>query len=369
MDNVFSALQIRLANIHTVANQYADDILYIVTSPEFGLNGWKDNPGANGIKKWNASGAFPQSLEAYIRDRVCVKLASDPFIHFHILFIFSCFTHSTNNMVPQVALNGQQRIVANNRLNIVCRKSATPDPLKFRISTVTKFENSPVDSVPIVFTAENGWNDNTGAMIFGTLTRSRDVETKFQLLWTDADNDPVILGLGTCQDVRVDKHPTNRMVIFCGLGTPFMRKPDVEGLPMPYPFLLNDSQSWSVTPPALIKAPNANPTAGGLRKDQLQAAGYYQFSNAPPAPGAQSVAQTFADIWEAGLTSQSVLHSEKDRPSMAQCYFHPTPHESDPASFTTARTHQTPILVSTTAVSVPLFKYTDPVALPDMHFN
>jgi hypothetical protein len=193
VNNAFSALQTRHTNIHTVANQYANDILYIITSPEFGLNGWKDNPGADGIKKWNVSGAFSRSLEAYIRDRARAKLASEPFIHFHILFIFSCFTHSTNNMVAQVALNGQQRIVANNRLNIVCCESATPDPLKIRISTVTKFENSPVDSVPMVFAAENDWNANTGAMTFGTPTRSRDVETKFQLPWTDADNDPVIL--------------------------------------------------------------------------------------------------------------------------------------------------------------------------------
>jgi hypothetical protein len=150
-----------------------------------------------------------------------------------------------------------------------------------------------------------------------------------------------------------------------------MRKPDVEGLLMSYPFLLNDSQSWSVTPPALIKALNANPTAGRLRKDRLQAAGCRLlpiFQCASGSRGAERCAKLCRHM--GGGPYWPVCPSlRKDRPSMAQCYLHPTPHESDPASFTTARTHQTPILVSKTAVSVPLFKYTDPIALLDMRFN
>src|SRR5947199_5261937 len=61
VDNAFSALATRLQGIPTVANQYANDTLYIVTTPEFGLNAWKDSPGPNGIQKWDATGPIPQS--------------------------------------------------------------------------------------------------------------------------------------------------------------------------------------------------------------------------------------------------------------------------------------------------------------------
>lgn len=46
-------------------------------TPEFGLNGWKDSAGPDGIKKWDATGAFPQSLELYIQSKVQDKLASN----------------------------------------------------------------------------------------------------------------------------------------------------------------------------------------------------------------------------------------------------------------------------------------------------
>jgi hypothetical protein len=59
VDNAFSALATRLPGILPVANQYTNDTLYIVTTPEFGLNAWTDSPGLNGIKNWDATGAFP----------------------------------------------------------------------------------------------------------------------------------------------------------------------------------------------------------------------------------------------------------------------------------------------------------------------
>lgn len=86
----------------------------------------------------------------------------------------------------------------------------------------------------------------------------------------------------------------------------------------------------------------------------------------PLLPVRRELRKNFADILEADLSDRSVLHAAKDRPSIAQCYLNPTPHESDPASFTT---HQTPILASTTAAATPLFKYTDPIALPNVGFN
>jgi hypothetical protein len=281
VDNAFSALQTRLPHIPTVEDQYADDTFYIVMSPEFGLNGWKDSPGDNGITKWDASGAFPESLEAYIKDRVRIKLTSGPFIHFHILFVFSCFTHSKETMVPQMDLGkgGPPKIAANNRLNIVCLESATSGALNHMFATVTKFDNNrAADRVPPIFTQQEGWDSTTQASTFGKLNRPRNDETKFKVPWNDDGNEPVFLGFGTCQDVLVDKHPTERMVIFCGSGTPFMREPEVKGLPMSYPFLLNDSQSWSVTAPARNISPISAETTVKLRKDQLQAAGYYQFS-------------------------------------------------------------------------------------------
>lgn len=188
----------------------------------------------------------------------------------------------------------------------------------------------------------------------------RNVETKITLPWTHSDDTPIVLGLGTCQDVLVDEHPTERMVIFCGSGTPFMRVPVVQNLPMTYPFLLNDRQSWSVAQPAPIrKPPTFAPTPGRLRLDQLQSAGYYQFLNAAPG-GAPSVAQNHADLYNADGTP----HATQDRPSMAQCYLHPALHESDTTLFANAIANQTPILVSTTAAAVPLFKYTDVLPLP-----
>jgi hypothetical protein len=42
LDNVFGALAARLPNVHPAEDRYTDDILYIVTMPEFGLNAWKD---------------------------------------------------------------------------------------------------------------------------------------------------------------------------------------------------------------------------------------------------------------------------------------------------------------------------------------
>jgi hypothetical protein len=247
VDNVFGALAGHLPGVQVPANTYQDDILYVVTTPEFGLNGSQDPPDdEDGIKMWDASGAFPESLEVYITEKVGEKMSSDRFIHFHILFVFSCFTHSTQTMVPQVdpGKNSPPKIVANNRLNIVCLKSATPGATNPTHYTVTKFAWNAVDTVrEQLFTRERGWNSTTQERLFGDPAKPRNEETKITLPWHDVNNTPVVLGFGTCQDVLVDQHLTEHMVIFCGSGTPFMRVPEVVNLPMTYPFLLNDTKS------------------------------------------------------------------------------------------------------------------------------
>jgi hypothetical protein len=358
LHNVFSALETHLAQIPRMAGQYANDILYIVTTPEFGLNGFQESDPADEWdgKKWDARGAFPSSLETYIRDVVCIKLRSDPFNHFHILFVFSCFTHSTSTMVSLVepGINGPQKIVANNRLNVICVGSPMPDS-KAHVHTITKFAWNPVADMvkEELFTSETAWDSISQANIFGMEGKRRSDHTQITLPWSDKDDSPVVLGFGTCQDVRVDQHLTERMVILCGSGTPFIRLPEAKDLPMSYPFLLNDTQSWSVYPSIAKER---------LRSDQLQSAGYYQFLPKRP-DDLQSIAEKFANIPE----PSRVPRSQVDRPNMSECYLYPTPHESNQALFAAAIKNETTILVSTTAAHMPqapLFKYTDVLPLP-----
>jgi hypothetical protein len=338
LDNAFNALKTHLAEVPTTAEQYADDVLYIATTPEFGLNGWQE-PGSNeeddGMR-WNARGAFPSSLETYIREEVCKKLQSNPFNCFHILFVFSCFTHSTSTMVPLVepGTNGPQKIGANNRLSIVYFENHPP-AAKSHVHTVTKFAWNDADMAnPVLFTPETVWESGT----------ARNDHTQITLPWSDKEGSPVVLGFGTCQDVLHDSHPSDHIVIFCGSGTPLPRRPENEVPPMKHPFLLNDMNSWSVYP-SIIK--------GKLRTDQLYSAGYYQFLAAPP-DGIQSIKQRFENTGPSGVSSSGF-----GRPEMSQYYLYPTPHESDPTSFADAIKNQTRITVSTTAEKMPLFKYTE----------
>jgi hypothetical protein len=269
-------------------------------------------------------------------------------------------------MVPKVqpGMGGTPKIIASNRLNIVCLERPTPDLMDHMFYTVTKFAWNPTDMVPRpYFTPEMGWDSTTQENTFGRKGQARDEETKITLPWPHTDGSPVTLGFGTCQDVLVDKHPTERMVVFCGSGTPFMRLPNdaVRDLPMTYPFLLNDKKSWSVIPRASFKIPPdfQKQTQARLREDQLYAAGYYQFLNVAPI-GAPNVAGNFADLYN----SDGTAHAVQDRKSMASCYLNPPPIESNAAAFTAALANESPILVSTTLPTVPLFKYTDVLPIP-----
>lgn len=164
----------------------------------------------------------------------------------------------------------------------------------------------------------------------------------------------------------MNKHPTERMVVLCGSGTPFMRLPDdsVRDLPMTYPFLLNDKKSWSVIPRASFKIPPdfQKQMQARLREDQLYAAGYYQFLNVAPIR-TPNVAGNFADLYN----SDGTAHAVQDRKNMASCYLNPLPIESNPAAFTAALANESPILVSTAPTAlptVPLFKYTAVLPIP-----
>jgi hypothetical protein len=145
---------------------------------------------------------------------------------------------------------------------------------------------------------------------------------------------------------------------------------------MTYPFLLNDKLSWSTQPPQPIRA-NAPDVVGALRKDQLSAAGYYQFLAVPP--GTPNVAANYAE-W---LNSDGSLHQTQDRPEMAHCYLSPAtvpsipgsvntdvpidvavPGSEIPVSFHDAIAHEKAILVSTTQAAVPLYQYTPAQPFP-----
>ena len=206
--------------------------------------------------------------------------------------------------------------MATNRLSVLYRTTPTIESGAFQIRTITKFGWNPNDqAMRPIFTPGKAWDARTQDMILGEPRKLRFEETQLELPWKHADGSPVILGFGTCQDVLVDSHQHERLVILCGSGTPFMRRPNIPGLPMTYPFLLNDKLSWSTQPPQPIRA-NAPDVVGALRRDPLSAAGYYQFLAV--SPGTPDVAANYAE-W---LNSDGSLHQTQDRPEMAHCYLH-----------------------------------------------
>ncbi len=173
VDNVLNTFGAYLAANRVVLGGpgYANDILYIISVPEFGLNAFKKDA----TMTWDATGIFPQSLENYIQDQVRDRLWNN-FRHVHVLFIFSCCTHTSDVTAS--------RIIASNRLSVIWTPSEAPSPLDI-VRTVTKFRWDVTDNnpKPEMFTPDKAWDPKTGNSVLslGSPARDRFTETEITL--------------------------------------------------------------------------------------------------------------------------------------------------------------------------------------------
>ena len=333
--------------------QYSNDVLYIISTPEFALNGYLE-----GSKKWTAAGAFPQSLETYIQTEAQQQLNAR-FKHLHVLLVFSCFTHTydTRNIVAIRGQPEEPRFIGTNRLSIVSTDSPSA-------RTVTKFRWDTTDSAKGLFMPDKEWDTN-GNPTFnapGTLKNQRSTEIQVGLPWKETDGHSVILGFGTCQDVAWDNHPIERVVILCGSGTPFMRTPEaaVPDLPMTYPFTVNDAKSWWTEPA---------PPDQDVLTSHLWAAGFYQFDPVGLPHGAVSVRATFVNAQKGGSTRLQAPGFRLSNKSMDVCYLYPSTiqHDQGARTFADALAHGdtgNPILTKSEGPEVSLYQSTPVLPLP-----
>ncbi|KAH7107192.1 hypothetical protein BKA62DRAFT_230991 [Auriculariales sp. MPI-PUGE-AT-0066] len=287
--NAFVALQTIIDNVPAVDRP---GTLFIVSTPEFGLNGRLDG---GGNLTWNAGSVFPDRLRTYIAGRVDARLAGMA-AGLNILFSFSCCAYPDN---PVDTVEGNSRVGMNNQITIrsLAGGAVTGRTVRKRIPTVA-------DGMLADFELITAWADGAvGAAqtrpTFGPQV-VRDVEVVYNSPWRTLAQ-MINIGFATCQDTGLDSHPACNFVVVSSAGATFFRR-DVDVNTNPFslkpflltqPFTLNDKNSW------LTQGPISNPVTvitDGYTTAQLYAPGYYRRNINAPGGWAPSVGTMVANM-------------------------------------------------------------------------
>ncbi|KAH7096638.1 hypothetical protein BKA62DRAFT_491670 [Auriculariales sp. MPI-PUGE-AT-0066] len=300
--NAFNALN---ATIVAVPEDERQSVLFLVTTPEFALNGFNQD---NGIAAWNCQAVIPESLRQYAQDQIAEALMPGANcrlpqpnppkapIKYNILFTFTCSAYADGpvEMVEKIETIDGVTTVKDTPKTIRKRAPNYADQMRLDFGLSAAWEAGPVAAAQIRPHSED------------KVRRDQEVNwtTPFRTL-----KQPLKIGFASCEDIQFDAHPDVNLVVISSSSVAFFRfrfVPEIgedTWVIMPFllttDFLLNDQLSWNTEP---VKFKEQDPSVKDKwTTSQLYAAGFYQRNKQAPGNWKPSV----ADKVKAQIISQN----------------------------------------------------------------